>query len=60
MKPRCLTLIAEDKMQKMDFCGECARTKGINDPTGFSLAELLLGLSGQQEIKRSDSADGHD
>ena len=39
-----LTQIAGDKMQKVDLCEECAKTKGVNDPTGFSLADLLLGL----------------
>ena len=37
-----LTQIAGDKMQKVDLCEECAKTKGVNDPTGFSLADLLL------------------
>lgn len=52
-----LTLIAENELQKMGFCAECARTKGVNDPTAFSLADLLLGLDGTQEIKRTDIAD---
>ena len=43
-----LTMIAFDKMRKVDLCEECARTKGVNDPTGFSLADLLLGLSPSQ------------
>ena len=37
-----LTQIAGDKMQKVDLCEECAKTKGVNDPTGFSLADLLV------------------
>ena len=45
-----LTQIAGDKMQKVDLCEECAKTKGVNDPTGFSLADLLLGLGASQEI----------
>ena len=40
-----LTMIAFAKMRKVDLCEECAKTKGVNDPTGFSLADLLLGLS---------------
>ena len=40
-----LTQIAGDKMQKVDLCPECAKTKGVNDPTGFSLADLLFGLN---------------
>ncbi len=48
-----LTQIADDKMQKVDLCEECAKTKGVNDPTGFSLADLLLGLGASQEIEQS-------
>jgi len=45
-----LTQIVGDKMQKVDLCEECAAAKGVNDPTGFSLADLLLGLGASQEI----------
>ena len=45
-----LTQIAGDKMQKVDLCEDCAKHKGVNDPTGFSLADLLLGLGAAQEI----------
>jgi protein arginine kinase activator len=48
-----LTQIAGDKMQKVDLCEECAKNKGVNDPTGFSLADLLLGLGASQEIEQS-------
>jgi len=46
-----LTQIAGDKMQKVDLCEDCAKTKGVTDPTGFSLADLLLGLGASQEIE---------
>lgn len=46
-----LTQIANDKMQKVDLCEECARTKGVNDPTGFSLADLLSGLRNTSEAR---------
>ena len=37
-----LTQIVHDKVQSViDLCPECARKKGLNDPTGFSLADLL-------------------
>lgn len=45
-----LTQIVEDKMQKVDLCQECAEKKGVNDPAGFSLADLLLGLGASQEL----------
>jgi protein arginine kinase activator len=32
---------------------ECAKTKGVNDPTGFSLSDLLLGFGASKEIEQS-------
>jgi protein arginine kinase activator len=50
-----LTQIVGDKMQKLDLCEECAKAKGINDPTSFSLADadVLFGLGASQEIEQS-------
>jgi protein arginine kinase activator len=48
-----LTQITGDKMHKVDLCEECAKTKGVNDPTGFSLADLLLGLGASHEIEKA-------
>ena len=48
-----LTQIAGDKVQKVDLCEECAKQKGVNDPAGFSLADLLLGLGASQEIEQA-------
>ena len=48
-----LTQIAGDKVQKVDLCEECAKHKGVNDPAGFSLADLLLGLGASQEIEQA-------
>ena len=50
-----LTQIVGDKMQKLDMCEECAKSKGINDPTSFAMADLMLGLGASQEL---DSAAG--
>lgn len=47
-----LTQIAGDKLQKVDLCEDCAKQKGVNDPTGFSLADLLLGLGASQEMEQ--------
>jgi len=44
-----LTQIVGDKMQKVDLCEGCAAQKGVNDPAGFSLADLLLGLGAPKE-----------
>jgi protein arginine kinase activator len=40
-------------MQKVDLCEECAKAKGVNDPAGFSLADLLLGLGASQEMEQA-------
>jgi protein arginine kinase activator len=48
-----LTQIAGDKVQKVDLCEECAKRKGVNDPTGFSLADLLLGIGASQEFEQA-------
>lgn len=48
-----LTQITGDKMQKVDLCEECSKTKGINDPAGFNLADLLLGLGASQELEQA-------
>ena len=52
------TQIVGDKMQKVDLCEECAKTKGVNDPVGFSLADLLLGLGASQEIEQAGGGTG--
>lgn len=52
-----LTQIVGDKMQKVDLCEECAKTKGVNDPSGFSLADLLLGLGASQEMAQSSGGE---
>lgn len=48
-----LTQIVGEKMQKVDLCEACAAQKGVNDPTGFSLADLLLGLGAAQEMEQA-------
>ena len=48
-----LTQIVVDKMQKVDLCEDCAKSKGVNNDPAFSLADLLLGLGASQEIEQS-------
>ena len=50
-----LTQIVGDKMQKLDLCEDCAKAKGVNDPTSFSLADadILFGLGASQEIEQA-------
>ena len=45
-----LTQIVDGKMQKVNLCESCSKEKGVTDPTGFALADLLLGLGAAQEI----------
>ncbi|MCC6415600.1 MAG: UvrB/UvrC motif-containing protein [Opitutaceae bacterium] len=40
-----LTQIVNQKVHKVDLCEECAQAKGVTDPNGFSLADLLLQAS---------------
>src|ERR1700693_845077 len=51
-----LTQIVGEKMQKLDLCEECAKAKGINDPTSFAMADLMLGLGASQELDPSAGA----
>lgn len=50
-----LTQIVDGKMQKVNLCESCSKEKGVSDPTGFALADLLLGLGAAQEIEKSGS-----
>ena len=40
-----LTQIVNIKVHKVDLCEACAQAKGVTDPSGFSLADLLLKAS---------------
>ena len=40
-----LTQIVNNKVHKVDLCEACAQAKGVTDPGGFSLADLLLKAS---------------
>jgi len=40
-----LTQIVNNKVHKVDLCEACAQKKGVTDPSGFSLADLLLKAS---------------
>lgn len=51
-----LTQIVDDKMQKIDLCEDCSKAKGVTDPAGFSLADLLLGLGAAPEAESKPAA----
>ena len=38
-----LTQLAEGQMKKVCLCEGCAKERGVTDPTGFSLADMLMG-----------------
>jgi protein arginine kinase activator len=46
-----LTQIISGKMQKVDLCDKCSKEKGVTDPAGFSLADMLVDLGSVEEAK---------
>lgn len=55
-----LTQIVENEVKKVDLCEACAKEKGVNDPTGFSIADLLLGLGASQKMEEANAAAGNE
>ena len=51
-----LTQILEGKMQKVNLCDACSKEKGVQDPTGFALADLLLGIGAAEEIEKGSAS----
>ena len=45
-----LTDLKDGKIKKVDLCEDCAKAKNIEDPAGFALADLLLGLGASEEL----------
>ena len=50
-----LTQMIDGKTKKIDLCETCSKAKGVDDPTGFSLADLLLGLGAAQEMEQASA-----
>src|SRR5437879_13689939 len=50
-----LTQIVDGKMQKVNLCEGCSKEKGVQDPTGFALADLMLGIGAAEEIGKGGS-----
>src|ERR1700739_957281 len=46
-----LTQIVDGNMKKINLCESCSKEKGVGDPTGFALADLLLGLGENQKVE---------
>jgi len=47
--------MAEGKLQKVNLCKACADDKGVTDPTGFALADMLEGMGKQTSVESSPS-----
>ncbi len=47
-----LTHIDKGKVQKVNLCKDCSKERGVEDPTGFALTELLEGLGTSVEIEK--------
>jgi len=44
-------------MQKVNLCDACSKEKGVQDPTGFALADLLLGIGAAEEIEKGATSE---
>ncbi len=42
--------MAEGKLQKVNLCKGCADDKGVTDPTGFALADMLEGMGKETSV----------
>lgn len=52
-----LTQIVDGKMSSANLCEHCSKEKGITDPTGFQLADFLLGAGGGKKGKSPESGE---
>jgi len=52
-----LTQIVEGKMTSANLCGQCSKDKGVTDPTGFQLADFLIGAAGLGKSKVETDVD---
>jgi protein arginine kinase activator len=49
-----LTQLVEGEMKKLCLCEKCANEKGVTDPTGFSLADEVLGGGAGGSVSPAD------
>ena len=52
------TQIVEGDMKKVNLCESCAQQKGVTDPTGFALADMLKGVGTETKSGSAVSSDG--
>jgi len=48
-----LTQIVDGKMTQVNLCEKCSKEKGVTDPTGFQLADFLIGTAGAKKAQAS-------
>lgn len=48
-----LTQIVQGEVKKVNLCQDCSQEKGVTDPTGFALADLLVGIGSEQTVEVS-------
>lgn len=53
-----LTQLVEGKMKKVCLCDSCAKEKGVTDPTGFSLADMLTSEFTETKPSRAAACPG--
>jgi len=53
-----LTQIVEGKIQKVNLCDSCSKEKGVTDPTGFALADMLYGMGAAQQMGAGTAEEG--
>lgn len=51
-----LTQLVGGQVKKIALCNECAGESGVTDPTGFALADMLLGPTGPPTSKAKGAA----
>ena len=49
--------LIEGKLKKVNLCKSCAEDKGVTDPTGFALADMLQGM-GEETVTEKRTAPG--
>lgn len=49
--------LIEGKLKKVNLCKACAEEKGVTDPTGFALADMLQGM-GEESVTEKEAVPG--
>ena len=53
-----LTQLVGGQIKKITLCDDCAKEKGVTDPTGFALAEMLLGKTPSKVVPSAPAVAG--